>query len=228
MGIQLSSSAKRSLKAFKNQLIKHNQGYRIFTLLVWIKIWFEFRPTAIFDILFTIICGILPCFFITLYIIDRHFKKYVLAVQRRSRIKQEKQQRLKNIEIKKDREMFIRILKKLPRLISSKLLPYLTRLPVLEDCWRGSLYHYRNRHIKNLSKIIDKTCKGKTEIYMIDYSRYYTTFRLSLLKPLTAGKLKKNVSRGIENYLGEPPGGLIVRTESEKGQVLIPSELLRD
>lgn len=108
-------------------------------------------------------------------------------------------------------------------------MPYLTRLPIFEDYWRGSLGHYKNRHLLQLTNLIEgNKLKRKFFVYFVDVDAYHNTFYFKLQKPtLTPTKAKIHLNRVLQQYFGEVPDGVIIKLKRTYGQVLIPVEMLK-
>ena len=203
-------------------MIRHNPAYRVITFLLWYNIWFT-TPTDWGNWLVMLFLGVIPCFFVTLYFVDKHFKKYVQAINKRQNQKQEQEQE-ENNQFAKD---VIEIVPLIPKMILYKLLPFLTRLPIIEDHFLNTLQHHRYRDIRTLCNVIEGI-KSKSEVHviMVDPDQYHVTFDIIWKKPVTVKKVKARLNRDLKQYFGHMPEGIEYRLKRSGGQVLIPSELV--
>jgi len=219
---------KKSITLFIKHLLKYNRAYRIFTLLVWTIVFADIN-ISLLDNLAIFIVGTLPCFFFTLFIIDPKFKAYIIKKRQQQLLARAKRAEKERLRDKENLEMFSTVIRILPTIILHKFLPYLTRLPILEDYFQSNLNHYKHRHIKQFVNILEGPSRSpKIQIRGASLNQYYATFLFTWAKPLNATRAKKILLKRITSFLGETPQGIIFRIKGKQGKLLIPIEIIQE
>ena len=223
--VKSNPKVKKTIIPFVKQLLKYNRPYRILVLLVWMVALMS-ATTSLADGLLIFTLGVLPAFFITLLVTDSKFKAYMERKSRKQKLAEKKEVLKRQIKSKEEKEMVSDMIKILPMIILYKFLPFLTRLPILEDYFQSSLGHYRHRHLRQLVSTLEGSKKPpKIQIQKINLNQYYATLFFIWIKPLNAIKTKKILLKRTASFLGKPPHGVILRIKKRQhGELLIPIE----
>ena len=118
-------------------------------------------------------------------------------------------------------------LKALPSFLFNRCMPYLSRLPIVEDCFQGNIYHYQNRNYLKFRNILETTSK-KICVTYVDVDQYHLTFYIRLIKPLTLAKAKIKINYALRKYFGKMPDGVIMKLKRRSCQLLIPIDLIEN
>jgi len=214
------------MKEFFRQLIKYNRMYRLALL---IGCWAISGDLTLGLILF----------FLALPGLNGPFRNYLLAIRRGYYQRKKREQARKDKLLEKSARnqlileqirwyRFKNWLKNWPYFLLSWVLPYISRLPVFEDYFRGNLYHYRNRKLLAFKRGLDRADKQPgIDITDIDLDSYHVTFGFKIYRPLTPTKAEKVIYRAIRRNWGGVPEGVFVQMKRSNGQILIPRELIR-
>jgi len=227
----LNQEANQSLNRLLKHLNSHNRLYRVFTLLAISIIWAQFSYTNIFSFNFigVFILAVLPTYFITLYIIDSKFRQYMRVIEQK---KAKRQNRLeqKTLHEKKLNQMYLSgIVKLLPKFFLCKLLPHLTRLPIIKDYYQDNFYHHDNKVYRDFVSILEGKAKNqKVKVTRMFIDQYHVTYYISWNKSITPSKVKKTLSNRLTRHFKVLDQNILFNFKSKQGQVLIPVELLKE
>lgn len=223
-------SIAKYLKKVHKRFFGQNRNYRYFVFLAWIIIWGDIFYIDLWELLWTLIFAVIPSFIITLYLVDKPFKRYFDSVCRKLRAKRKKEQIKQQKEREEEKECFKQILKLLyaiPTILFFKLMSYITILPIFDNIYSDRLGHYKNRELRKFSDLLEAGKNNKLNVTGADINQYFVTFDVKLFKPLTPKKAKDKINRTMKKYFGSIPPGAMIRLKRTTGKVCIPTELLR-
>lgn len=147
------------------------------------------------------------------------------AVNKQQNLKQELE-RGKNNKFAKD---VIEFIPQFPKFMLYKALPWLTRLPIIEDHYLNTLQHHRHRYLKALRNTIEgNNLKLMIYVTQVDVDQYHATFDIVWKKPLTANKVRTRLNHDLKKHFGQIPLGTIFKLKRTSGQVLIPSQIVTE
>lgn len=212
----------KPFKPFFHQLISHNRLYRIFLLIVSFTWGNDWLTGLIF-------------FFSLLLILDSQFRNYCLAVRSRyyqkKELKEARETKLikKRLNIPENQTYFQAFWEGIVsgiKYLFNRSLPYITRLPIIEDYWQENLNHYQYRNYLKFKNILETT-SHKINVIYTEGDQYHITFYIRLIKPLTPTKAKIKINQAIKKYFGEIPAGVIIKLKRTTGEILIPIDLVK-
>jgi len=227
MSVPTNTNLYKFFKKIHTQLFSDNRNYRYFVFIAWLAIWSNVFYIDLWEFIWTLIFAIIPSFLITLYVVDKPFKRYVCRVSRRWKADQKKEQ----LEHKKKEKEFQKSIKEIskviPHLIFGPMIPYITRLPILDNLYKNSLYHHKNRQLLKFSELIEVGKRNRIIVKKVDIDQYFVTFDIKLPKNLTSKKVEAKINRAIKKYFGIISPGILIRLKRTTGKVCIPTELFK-
>ena len=225
--LALKNKMNKFFKKIHAQFFGKNRNYRYFVFIAWLVIWSNVFYIDLWDFFWTLIFAIIPSFLITLYIVDKPFNRYVCRVRRRWQADQRKEQLKQKKKEKEFQKSIKEISEAIPHLIFSPMIPYITRLPILDNLYKNSLYHHKNRQLLKFSELIEVGKRNRIIVKKVDIDQYFVTFDIKLPKNLTSKKAEAKINRAMKKYFGIIPSGTLIRLKRTTGRVCIPTELLR-
>ena len=214
---------------FLQELIKSNRMYRLALLITCLNISGVFSGITGDEFYIGLYMGLI-LFFVVLPVLDRPFRRYLLAMRQRYYERKE-------LEAARKKRRRQRALAKLPpsewngdikAWLMSQTVPYLTQLPVFGDYWQDSLFHWRNPYLLGFKRTLDQVDKAyRTKLYQVDLDRNHATFYF-VTRKLRQAQAKNLAERAVRQYCGTMPAGVMIKMRGRSGEVLLPRELVID
>lgn len=223
----LNKEANKSLDRFYKHLITHNRGYRLFTFLIIVTQWLNFSYSSLFsfDFIIELFFGIFPIYFIVLLLIDKKFNRFITAIN----VKASRVEAIKKQKEKEELAENIKLVLTIPLFLGTKIIKFLTKLPMMNNFFGDRLFHYKNRHLLKFMRVLQgPLSKEKFKVTNIDLDHYHATFDIKFIKSQPKCSIKKSIENSIRKYFDQTPPGVVIKLKSTTAQVLIPKELLTD